>query len=110
MGLDIGPETVKKYCEVLSKAKTVVWNGPVGVCEMPPFDRGTRGLADFLAGLKATTIIGGGDTAAAVKNFGIEDKFSHVSTGGGASLEYLEGTLLPGIAALLDNKTAAAVR
>ncbi len=109
MGLDIGPESVKKFCEVLAKAKTVVWNGPVGVCEMTPFDRGTRGLAEFLAKSDATTIIGGGDTAAAVKNFGLEEQFSHVSTGGGASLEYLEGTPLPGINALL-NKTASAVR
>ncbi len=109
MGLDIGPESVKKFCEVLAKAKTVVWNGPVGVCEMTPFDRGTRGLAEFLSNLKATTIIGGGDTAAAVKNFGLEEKFSHVSTGGGASLEYLEGTTLPGIEALLNRQTAATV-
>ncbi len=104
MGLDIGPASVKKFCEVLSKAKTVVWNGPVGVFEMPPFDRGTRGLAEFLSNLKATTIIGGGDTAAAVKLFGLEEKFSHVSTGGGASLEYLEGTPLPGIDAILNKK------
>src|SRR3989338_5598089 len=79
MGLDIGPESVKKFCEVLSKAKTVVWNGPVGVFEMPPFDKGTRGLADFLRNLKATTIIGGGDTAAAVKLFGLEEKVFHFS-------------------------------
>lgn len=108
MGLDIGPESVKKFCEILAKAKTVVWNGPVGVCELTPFDRGTRGLAEFLANKQdATTIIGGGDTAAAVKNFGIEEKFSHVSTGGGASLEYLEGTSLPGIEALLNKSTTA---
>ena len=110
MGLDIGPDSVKKFCEVLSKAKTVVWNGPVGVFEMPPFDRGTRGLAEFLGNLKATTIIGGGDTAAAIKLFGLEDKFSHVSTGGGASQEYLEGTPLPGIEAILDKSAASAVR
>ena len=103
MGLDIGPKTVEQYKKVLQTAKTVVWNGPVGVFEMPPFDKGTRGLAECLAGLKgATTIIGGGDTAAAVKIFGLEDKMSHVSTGGGASLEYLEGTILPGVAALQD--------
>jgi len=110
MGLDIGPESVKSFCEVLAKAKTVIWNGPVGVCEMTPFDRGTRGLAEFLAKSSATTIIGGGDTAAAVKNFGLEEKFSHVSTGGGASLEYLEGTPLPGIEALLNKSSAASVR
>jgi 3-phosphoglycerate kinase len=103
MGLDIGPKTVEQYKKILQTAKTVVWNGPVGVFEMPPFDQGTRALAACLAGLKsATTIIGGGDTAAAVKIFGLEDKMSHVSTGGGASLEYLEGTILPGVAALQD--------
>jgi len=110
MGLDIGPASVKSFCEVLAKAKTVVWNGPVGVCELTPFDQGTRGLAEFLAKSDATTIIGGGDTAAAVKNFGLEEKFSHVSTGGGASLEYLEGTSLPGIEALLNSSSAASAR
>jgi 3-phosphoglycerate kinase len=102
-GFDIGPESVESFKKILSGAKTVVWNGPVGVFEVPPFDAGTRALAQYLATLKATTIIGGGDTAAAVKDFGLEDKMSHVSTGGGASLEYLEGTVLPGIAAL-ENK------
>ncbi len=110
MGLDIGPETVQKYKEVLAKAKTIVWNGPVGVFEMPPFDRGTRELAEFIATLKATSIIGGGDTAAAVKIFGLESKMSHVSTGGGASLEYLEGTILPGVAALADKKETVGSR
>ncbi len=110
MGLDIGPETVQKYKEVLAKAKTIVWNGPVGVFELPPFDRGTRELAEFIATLKATTIIGGGDTAAAVKIFGLENKMSHVSTGGGASLEYLEGTVLPGVAALVDKKETVGSR
>ncbi|MDD5217347.1 MAG: phosphoglycerate kinase, partial [Candidatus Omnitrophica bacterium] len=102
MGLDIGPKSVEQFKKVLSSAKTVVWNGPVGVFEMPPFDRGTKAIAEYLATLKATTIIGGGDTAAAIKEFGLEDKVSHVSTGGGASLEYLEGETLPGIAALAD--------
>jgi 3-phosphoglycerate kinase len=101
-GFDIGPESCKEFQKVLKTAKTVVWNGPVGVFEIPPFDKGTRSMADYLANLKATTIIGGGDTAAAVKDFGLEDKMSHVSTGGGASLEYLEGTVLPGISVLLD--------
>ena len=105
-GFDIGPKTCAHYKTILKKAKTIVWNGPVGVFEIPPFDRGTRSLADFVAGLDATVIIGGGDTAAAIKQFGLESKVSHVSTGGGASLEYLEGTVLPGIAALLDKKTS----
>ncbi|MFA6599460.1 MAG: phosphoglycerate kinase [Candidatus Omnitrophota bacterium] len=99
-GFDIGPKTCAQFKETLKSAKTVVWNGPVGVFEIPPFDKGTREIAGYLASLRATTIIGGGDTAAAVKDFGLEDKMSHVSTGGGASLEYLEGTVLPGIAAL----------
>ena len=108
MGLDIGPETVRKFKETLAGAKTVLWNGPVGVFEIPPFDQGTREIAKFLAGLRATTIIGGGDTAAAVTALGLENKMSHVSTGGGASLEYLEGAVLPGVATLRDKKTAAA--
>ncbi len=103
-GFDIGPQSIENFKKILSTAKTVVWNGPVGVFEVPPFDAGTRALAEYLSTLKATTIIGGGDTAAAVKDFGLEEKMSHVSTGGGASLEYLEGTVLPGIAAL-QNKS-----
>ncbi|MSR76904.1 MAG: phosphoglycerate kinase [Candidatus Omnitrophica bacterium] len=108
-GFDIGPASCKQFIDILKTAKTVVWNGPVGVCEIPPFDKGTRELATFLASLKGvTTIIGGGDTAAAVKKFGLEDKMSHVSTGGGAALEYLEGTVLPGVAALLDKEQVSA--
>ena len=100
MGLDLGPKTVAEFKKVLSGAKTILWNGPVGVSEIPPFDWGSRQLADEIAKLKATSIIGGGDTAAAIHQFGLEEKMSHVSTGGGASLEYLEGKVLPGIAAL----------
>ena len=104
MGLDIGPKTVQEFQKTLAGAKTVLWNGPVGVSETPPFDRGTRQIAEYLASSKATTIIGGGDTAAAIHQFKLEDKMTHVSTGGGASLEYLEGKLLPGIAALPERE------
>ncbi len=107
-GFDIGPESIKKFKEILSTAKTVVWNGPLGLFEVPPFDKGTREIAHFMAGMKATTIIGGGDTAAAIMQFGLESKMSHVSTGGGASLEFLEGTVLPGVAALNDKAPAGA--
>lgn len=102
IGLDIGKMTIKKFKEILSGAKTVVWNGPVGLFEMNDFEKGTKEIAQFLADLGITTVIGGGDTAAAVAKFGLSDKMSHISTGGGASLEYLEGKTLPGIAALND--------
>ena len=102
IGLDIGPGTVKSFEEVLKDSKTIVWNGPVGMFEMKAFSRGTRDLAKFISKLDATTVIGGGDTAAAINQLKLGSKMSHMSTGGGASLEYLEGKELPGIAALND--------
>ena len=103
MGLDIGPETVKLYSEAIKAAKTVVWNGPMGCFEMEKFSKGTFGVCDAVAEVKANggiSIIGGGDSVAAVKKSGLADKMSHISTGGGASLEFLEGKELPGVAAL----------
>jgi phosphoglycerate kinase len=100
IGLDIGPATIKSYESILKESKTIVWNGPVGLFEMKSFATGTRELAKFLSRLNATTVIGGGDTAAAVYQMKLGEKMSHISTGGGASLEYLEGKELPGIAAL----------
>jgi phosphoglycerate kinase len=104
MGMDVGPETLKTYFSYIEKAKTVIWNGPLGVFEFPRFAEGTKGFAKKLVELKdsVTTIIGGGDSAAAVIQFGYEHDFAHISTGGGASLEYLEGKILPGIACVDD--------
>lgn len=102
MALDIGPETVEEYRSIIAGAKTVIWNGPMGVFEKPPFDRGTVALAKAVAESGATSIVGGGDSEKAIKAAGVSDRISHVSTGGGASLEFLGGTELPGVAALTD--------
>jgi phosphoglycerate kinase len=103
--MDIGPNTVKSFSDRLKKCKTAFWNGTMGVFEYKEFKAGTEGIARQLAGLKATTITGGGSTAEAVMDLGLEKKMSHVSTGGGAALEFLEGKTLPGVAALRDKKT-----
>jgi phosphoglycerate kinase len=102
MVLDIGPETVKRYAEALKSARAVVWNGPMGVFEMEKFSHGSFGMARAIANLDATTVVGGGETAAVVAEAGLASRFTHVSTGGGASLEMLEGRELPGVAALED--------
>ncbi|MBM6968348.1 phosphoglycerate kinase [Pseudoramibacter alactolyticus] len=102
MGMDIGPKTRKLYADVIKSAKTVIWNGPMGVFEFDAFAEGTKAVAQAMADSDATTIIGGGDSAAAVKQMGYADKISHISTGGGASLEFMEGKVLPGIDVLED--------
>lgn len=102
IAVDIGPKSIALFKDKLKSAKTVVWNGPLGIFEMDAFSRGTQEITKFLSSLGAITVIGGGDTAAAVAKFKLEDKMTHISTGGGASLEFLEGKVLPGIAALTD--------
>lgn len=102
IAVDIGPKSIKLFEEKLKPAKTIVWNGPLGIFEMDAFSKGTEEVAKFVSTLKAVIIIGGGDTAAAISKFKLEDKMTHISTGGGASLEYLEGKVLPGVAALTE--------
>jgi phosphoglycerate kinase len=100
MGLDIGPRSVEEFARTLADAKTILWNGPMGVFELEPFSAGTRGVATAIAHARAFTVVGGGDSLAAVRKFELEGGFDHLSTGGGASLEFLEGRTLPGIAVL----------
>jgi phosphoglycerate kinase len=99
-GLDIGPESVAAFTKALTDAETVFWNGPMGVFELAPFADGTKGVAEAVADSPGMTVVGGGDSAAAVRELGMAERFGHISTGGGASLEYLEGKTLPGVAAL----------
>lgn len=102
MGLDIGPKTTSQYADVIANSKLIIWNGPMGVFEMAPFAEGTKGVANAMATTQAYTVIGGGDSAAAVEKFDVADKMDHISTGGGASLEFMEGKDLPGVVALND--------
>jgi 3-phosphoglycerate kinase len=103
MGVDIGPQTVSAYASVIEQAGTVVWNGPMGVFETPQFARGTKAIAEAVAANQSCiSVVGGGDSAAAIEQLGYAERITHISTGGGASLEFLEGKELPGVAALLD--------
>jgi len=102
MGLDIGPQTVARFREIVRLARTIVWNGPLGLFERAAFAEGTRGVLQAVAESGATSILGGGDTAAAAEQLGFADRITHISTGGGAALEFLEGRTLPGVAVLMD--------
>ena len=108
IAVDIGPKTIEAYAEIIRNAKTIIWNGPMGIFEMPPFDKGTVELAKAVANSGAVSVVGGGDSEKAIKSAGVSDKISHVSTGGGASLEFLGGVELPGVAALTDKMIATA--
>jgi phosphoglycerate kinase len=104
MGLDIGPRSVEEFARTLADARTILWNGPMGVFELEPFSAGTRGVATAIARTKAFSVVGGGDSLAAVRKFELADQFGHLSTGGGASLEFLQGAVLPGVAVLEDRR------
>jgi phosphoglycerate kinase len=108
IGVDIGPETIKQYGDIIRGAKTVIWNGPMGIFEMPPFDRGTVELAKAVAESGAVSVVGGGDSEKAIKAAGVSDRITHVSTGGGASLEFLGGAELPGVAVLTERANVGA--
>jgi phosphoglycerate kinase len=108
IAVDIGPKTIEQYSKILKKAKTVIWNGPMGIFEMPPFDKGTVALAKAVADSGAISVVGGGDSEKAIKSAGVSDRITHVSTGGGASLEFLGGIELPGVVALTERAGTAA--
>ena len=110
IAVDIGPQTVANYSQIIGEAKTIIWNGPMGIFEMPPFDKGTLALAHTVANSSAVSVVGGGDSEKAIKTAGVSDKITHISTGGGASLEFLAGVDLPGVAALTDRPAAHLAR
>jgi phosphoglycerate kinase len=107
IAVDIGPKTIEKYAKAISASKTVIWNGPMGIFEMPPFDKGTVALAKAVAASGSVSVVGGGDSEKAIQSAGVSEKITHISTGGGASLEFLGGVVLPGVAALTDKAAAA---